>query len=131
MKSKVSKTLLSLLITNAIFAADHFVENRTDVVPAYLWTCGCTPTAGTMVVGYYDWLSPTGRFVFYGRLVNHYFVRRIVKHPNHPESRYYDRNREPYHASSGNYDRTIPYANYGLAWGMKTDGLSGPVSWMD
>ncbi|MCD6194195.1 MAG: hypothetical protein J7L26_12150, partial [Candidatus Aminicenantes bacterium] len=57
---------------HSAFGTNYWIEDRDDVVPAYLWTCGCTPTSAMMVLGYYDYESPTGKFLGYGLLVQQY-----------------------------------------------------------
>jgi len=105
-------------------AADHFLEGRADVVPAYLWTAGCTPTAASMVLGYWDWYSPTGRYTSFGKIVSRYFERRVIE--NYTE---YDREGDAFdwagYPDDWNGFDGIPYSVRTLAYHMHTDAPSG------
>lgn len=108
------------LIGNTTDRADHWIDGRNDVVPAYLWTAGCTPTSATMVLGYYDWYSPIGRWTSWGLLLPWYFERSVIK-------KYTDPSGHPYFwdTLSGNGHEGIPYSVYELAFRMNTDGSTG------
>jgi len=49
----------------------------TGLLPKFRWSCGCSPTAASMVLGYWDNYGPTGggnwgKFTAYGRLIDYY-----------------------------------------------------------
>jgi len=101
---------------------NHFIDDRIDVVPSYLWTAGCAPTSATMVLGYWDWDSPIGRRLGYGRLSPFSFERRAIIN-------YSDDEGVPYHFDANATDPIgclgIPYSVYALARGMHTEATHG------
>ena len=104
---------------SSAFASIHWIKDNKDVVPAFLWTCGCTPTSATMVLTYYDWNRPDGyRYISYGKLAPYYFESRVAE--NYTE---YDREGDHFEAD-GWYDG-IPYTVYELAYGMHTNAPEG------
>jgi len=116
MKSRVLKALIFLVIHfNLMSAADHFILNRTDVVPAYYWSAGCSPTAAAMVLAYWDWDSPGGRQVGHGVVVPYYFERFWVDSFPAYGGGYYHCD------GSGGSTNTIPYSLPKIAYGMETN----------
>lgn len=103
--------------------SNHWVGNFSEAVPAYLWTAGCTPTAATMVLAYWDWDGPTGRYTGLGNLNPYSFERRQIIN-------YDDRSGDPYmwdpNATDPNGLDGIPgWALYRLAYGMDTEATTG------
>ncbi len=121
MRNKIYQVvILFLLISIPLLSADHFIWDTTDVVPARLWTAGCAPTSGTMVLNYWDWYSPIGKYIDYGRIVPFYFEGYVISNYSDSNGYFYQ------YTSSGDYG--IPYTIYPLAWGMNTDANSGGTS---
>ena len=68
-----------LLLTSVyIRGADHFLVNHNGtskkLLPCYLWTCGCGPTAISMALGYWDNYDSSvgGKYSAYGRIIDYY-----------------------------------------------------------
>ncbi len=130
MNKIMNKGLQSILLILVVFfigsaeltAGSHWIENRSqdDVVPHYLWTCGCTPTAAMMVLGYYDYDKPTFQFFEYGLLVERYMERDKIRN-------YTDQNGVSYRPNpDGLPEDTIPMtAIYDLARAMGTRASDG------
>ncbi len=102
---------------------DYFVDGRSDAVPAYLWTAGCTPTAATMVIAYWDWDGPGGRHTGWGNLNSYSFERRQITH-------YTDRSGDSYGwdscpADPNGLDGLPGWTLYRLAYGMDTEATTG------
>ncbi len=116
MKSKFIGIIVLTLQFGFVSAADHFILNRTDVVPAYLWSAGCSPTAGTMVLGYWDWDSPGGRQIGHGVMVPYYFERFWIDSFPAPGGGYYHWSR-----GSGSECNTVPSSLVDIAYGMNTN----------
>ncbi|OGC43332.1 hypothetical protein A2Y85_05040 [candidate division WOR-3 bacterium RBG_13_43_14] len=98
--------------------ANHWIDGRNDVVPAYIWVAGCSPTSATMVLGYYDWYSPIGRWTNWGLLMPWYFERAVIKKFTDPNGYYYQH-------SGGTGQEGIPVSIYELAYRMGTDAQTG------
>ncbi len=123
MRDRIWMTLISLSLgTSLCFASQHWIRDRDDVVPAYLWTAGCCPTAAMMVLGHYDWLWPNNtRYASYGKLADYYFEQQVITNYKewNQEGDYFD-----WDGYSDGHDG-IPYGVYRLAYGMHTDAPSG------
>ncbi|MEZ5064157.1 MAG: FlgD immunoglobulin-like domain containing protein [bacterium] len=103
--------------------ADYWVGGRSDAVPAYLWSAGCSPTSATMVVSYYDWDSPAGRKKGWGKLVPYCFEHQEI-------SQWPDRSGDLYQWDAQLMDPGgtigipgVPLAR--MAYGMNTEATTG------
>jgi hypothetical protein len=123
MKSKALVLLPFVLLFFFSFGntGDRFIRDSPEVVPAYLWTAGCTPTAATMVVAYWDWYSPLGKVAGFGNIVQYSFEQMVIEN-------YYDRDGDYYDFSSSDGTYGIPAMVHNLAWYMKTDAPRGGTS---
>ena len=55
------------------YGADYTIANP-NLLEEYFWTYGCTPTASSMILSYWDnYVAGTGKNLGYGRLVNYYY----------------------------------------------------------
>lgn len=74
LKSKMLKIIavvlfLFLVAQQRSYGADHIIPNPSNL-EEYFWTYGCTPTASSMVLGYWDNQS------YFGKLIDHYYTNQ-------------------------------------------------------
>ena len=64
---------LALLFLQAAEGADHIIPHQT-YLEEFFWTYGCTPTAASMVLSYWDTshLEYGGKYIGSGRLIDYY-----------------------------------------------------------
>ena len=55
-------SLFILIFTGAAHAQenDHYIFGRDDMIIPVIWTRGCSPTSASMVLNFYDHLTPIG-----------------------------------------------------------------------
>jgi len=91
---------------------DHLIPNEADYVPFYDWSFGCTPTAFSMALAYWDNSGMTSGND-YGNLVKYHLQR--------------------YDHVQGDTDKNVPDLQRALAIAMSTDsmtGSTGPCCWL-
>jgi hypothetical protein len=81
-------SLFILIFTGAAHAQenDHYIFGRDDMIIPVIWTRGCSPTSASMVLNFYDHLTPIGKITiggkFFGRMIeywaNHWVSGRNV-----------------------------------------------------
>ena len=72
LKSKMLKTIalalfLCIAFSQISYGADHIIPSQEEM-EEYFWTYGCTPTAASMILSYWDNSS------WFGRLIDHYYT---------------------------------------------------------
>ncbi len=114
--------LASYVVPFTGHSATTFVHGNANSVPAFFWTCGCTPTALSMVLGHWDWQQGpfNTRHTGYGRLIESYSQRKWA-------SRHYstDGGAFQFDDHSQSPDDAIPDMLYTLAIYMKTTSADG------